>query len=198
MKKIIGLTGGIGCGKTTVLKEFEKLGVTCFVMDDEAKKLYDDLDVISIMREVFSGYDIFDEDGKINKKLLGDVVFTNGQKLNELNEIIHPRVEKKFIDWVVGVESDCPYVIVESALLYETNLISMVDEVIVVYLEEKERIERLIERDHTDVHHIRQRMIHQLPAEQKMLMADYLVLNYEGNPRSKQVQIIDRIIRKNK
>lgn len=196
MKKIIGLTGGIGCGKTTVLKEFEKLGVPCYIMDDEAKKLYDDPEVIAEVAKAFDGYGIWENDNKINKKALGDIVFTRKEKLDELNAIIHPRVRKRYFDWLDSLKSNCPYSIVESAILYETGFNGFVDEVIVVYLEESERIKRLIERDHTDIHHIRQRMIHQMPAEQKLAMADYIVLNYEGNPREKQVQIIDRNIRR--
>ena len=196
MCKIVGLTGGIGCGKTTVLREFEKLGVPFFVMDDEAKKLYDDPAIAYKVKSIFPNpEDITDENGGIDRKKLGEIVFRDNYALKELNSLIHPMVRENFWKWCES-HPDVDCVLVESVILHEPGFDKFCDEIIVVYLEENERIKRLIERDHTDIHHIRQRMVRQMPAEQKMLMADYLVLNYEGNPREKQVQIIDRNIRK--
>ena len=192
--KVIGLTGGMGCGKTTVLREFQKLGVPCFIMDEEAKRLYDIPEVSEEVKNAFKDDDITDDNGNIDKKKLAEVVFRFQDKLDKLNAIIHPKVHEIFWNWVKAQSAE--YVIVESAILYETGFQLNLDDIIVVYVEEDERIKRLIERDKTDIHHIRQRMIHQWPAEKKMLMADYLVLNYEGNPREKQVQIIDRNIRR--
>lgn len=199
--KIVGITGGIGCGKTTVLNIFQdKFHVPCFVMDTEAKKLYDEIEVRQEIMKVF-GRDVFHYvDGictfKVDTKKLGSVVFNDKDKLKQLNTIIHPRVRKMFYDWVASqIQNYPPYILVESAIMFETGFYKDLDAIITVYIEEEERIRRIQKRDNISIEEIKRRMNKQLSSKVKLELADYIVLNYEGNPRQKQIEIIDRSIR---
>lgn len=208
--KLIGITGGIGCGKTTALNEFKKLGVPCFIADEEAKKLYDDPVFAEKIKAIFPhavcGYEehlnsstILDEKGNIDKKKVAKIIFRNKIYLEELNKLIHPVVRKRFLDWCVNLHKeneDLPYVIIESALLYQSSLQELLDEIIVVYLDKEERIRRCMLRDKTTRERIELRMDNQMSAEEMVEKADYLIFNYEGNPLRKQVEIIDRCIKK--
>lgn len=199
--KIVGITGGIGCGKTTVLNIFQdKFHVPCFVMDTEAKKLYDELEVRREIMEVFGRNVFIYADGvctfKLDTKKLSSVVFNDKDKLKQLNTIIHPRVRKMFYDWVASqIQNHLPYILVESAIMFETGFYKDLDAIITVYTEEEERIRRIQERDNISVEEIKRRMNKQLSSKVKLELADYIVLNYEGNPRQKQIEIIDRSIR---
>jgi len=193
--KRIGLTGGIGCGKTTVLAEFEKLGVPCFVADAHAAKYYEESDFLSEIRDLF-GEAVFNADGSANKGRIAGIVFNDKSKLLQLNGLIHPRVMSDFAEWADGQKSGTPYVIIESAILYEYGLDKPLDAVIAVYLDKEERLRRLELRDKVEREVLEARMRNQLSAEEKMDRADFVVLNYEGNPRSRQVRTIhERIIK---
>ncbi len=189
--KLIGLTGGIGCGKTTVLKEFKKLGVPCFVADTVAAAYYDEPDFLSQVKELL-GNEIIDSSGKADKKKIAEKVFCNRDLLIALNSLIHPRVMADFRRWAERETAD--YVIIESAILYEYGLDRQLDAIVTVYLEKEERLRRLEERDHTSREALEARMRNQLSAEEKMDRAEYVILNYEGNPRSRQVAHIHTLI----
>lgn len=194
--KLIGLTGGIGSGKTTALNKFRELGVPCFIADDEAKKLYN-IPSFCIELAKHFGDNILDDNGLVNKKELAKIVFSNQDALNTLNGLIHPKVRQMFRDWCKKIESsnkNTPYIIIESAILYETGLNKLLDGVIVVYLEKEERIKRAMLRDNATREQIESRINKQMPDEEKLNLADFLILNYEGNPLDKQVEIINRIL----
>lgn len=194
--KLIGLTGGIGSGKTTALNKFKELGVPCFVTDDEAKKLYNIPSFCTELTKHF-GDKILDNNGQIDKKSLAKIVFSNQEELNILNSLIHPRVRQRFFEWCKEIEhsnKNTPYIIIESAILYETGLNKMLDGVIVVYLEKEERIKRAMLRDNATREQIESRISKQMPDEEKLKLADFVILNYEGNPLDKQVEIINRIL----
>ncbi|MBP5548639.1 MAG: dephospho-CoA kinase [Bacteroidales bacterium] len=188
---LIGLTGGIGCGKTTVLEEFRKIGVPCFIADSHAANYYNDENFLAEVRMLF-GNSVFKNDGKADKKKIAEIVFSNHEALLKLNALVHPRVMKDFHDW--ADEQIYPYVIMESAIIYEYGLDKYMDKVITVYLEKEERMKRLELRDKITRAAIEARMNSQLSAEEKMDRADYVILNYEGNPRSRQVKYIDKKI----
>lgn len=188
----IGVTGGIGCGKTTVLKEFAKLGVPCFVCDKVASAYYEDSVFLAEIRTLF-GDDVFLQDGSVDKSKIAAIVFSNKQKLEELNQLVHPRVRADFEKWADAQTSK--YVIMESAILFEHGLNELMDAVVSVYVSEEERIQRLLYRDGTSVESLKARMRNQMSAEEKMEKADWVVLNYEGNPRQRQVKYIDSKIR---
>ena len=195
--KLIGLPGGLGCGKTTVLEEFQKLGVPCFIADRHAATYYEEVDFLAEIRNLF-GDRVIRPDGSANKAQIASIVFNNRDALLKLNALIHPRVMKDFAEWAAAIKNgnpETPYVIMESAIIFEYQLEKHLDKVITVYLEKEERIRRLMLRDKTSREQLENRMRNQLSAEEKMDRADYVILNYEGNPRSRQVAAIDRMIR---
>lgn len=186
--KRIGLTGGIGSGKTTVMAELRRQGVACFVADEVARAYYDDPAFVSSILHLFDRT-ILDPDGRVNRKAVAAAVFSDKSKLAELNSLIHPRVMDDFESWCAE-RNDEPLVFFESAILYEYGLDKLMDAVVAVYLEREERIRRLVERDRCPVEAIEARMRNQMPDEEKAMRADYVILNYEGNPRERQVKTI--------
>lgn len=189
--KIVGLTGGIGSGKTTVLRAFKELGVPCFVADIEAKKCYQNPTFLNQIAQHFGNGILID--GKLNNKALANIVFSNEAELTWLNNQIHPKVDLIFNEW--HARQTAPYVLYESAILYEAGLDKKMDYVVTVYLELEERIQRIQLRDTSSREDILARIKNQYPAEQALGKADFVVLNYEGNPRERQVKYIDNLIK---
>lgn len=191
--KRVGITGGIGCGKSTIVAEFGRLGVPCFVADSVAAAYYNDAAFLTEVRALL-GDGVFKADGTVDKKMIAARVFANRDLLLALNALIHPRVMVDF-DRFCSSHGSASYVLFESAILYEYGFDRMMDKVVCVYLDIEERIRRLVERDGVDEASLRARMANQLPAEEVMLRADYVILNYEGNPRRRQVAYIDNLLR---
>lgn len=199
--KLVGLTGGIGSGKTTALNYFREMGVPCFVSDIEAKKLYDNVVFADKVKTLLRDCDITDADGKIDKKKLANIVFNDEYHLNKLNSLVHPELRKTFFDWSAEIavkHPDVPYVIIESALIFQTELDKLLDDVIYVYLDKEERIKRSMLRDNATREEIKARMNKQPADDEAIMKADYMIFNFEGNPLWKQVEIIDRCLRKDK
>lgn len=192
--KRIGITGGMGCGKTTVVAEFERLGIPAFVADKVGGSYYDDATFLSEVRAAL-GDGIFDVDGKVDKKRIASIVFSDKEALGKLNALVHPRVMADF-DSFCAQHADRPYVIFESAILYDYGLDRFMDKVVCVYLSLDERLERLKARDGAEEEALLSRIHNQMSAEEMMRRADYVILNYEGNPRRRQVEYIDRELRK--
>lgn len=192
MKKV-GITGGIGCGKSTVVKEFAKLGVPCFVADSVAADYYNDADFLSHIHDLF-GDAVFRSDGAVDKRRIADIVFADHDRLLQLNNLIHPRVMRDFVCFCMQ-HSNESYVLFESAILYDYGFDRLMDAVICVYLDMEERLHRLLERDGGSVEALKARMANQLPSEETLFRADYVILNYEGNPRRRQVEYVDKCLR---
>ena len=194
--KRVGITGGIGCGKSTVVAEFERLGVACFVADRVAASYYEEADFLREIEQLF-GSDVLKPDGSADKRKIASIVFNDHRRLEQLNALVHPRVMLDF-DSFCRLHSEDDYVLFESAILYEYGLDRRMDLVVGVYVDLEERIRRLALRDHTDRASIGERVRNQQPAEVVLEKADYIVLNYEGNPRHRQVVYFDYCIRRNK
>ena len=192
MKKV-GITGGMGCGKTTVVREFERLGVPAFVADKVGGSYYNDEAFLAEVRRAL-GDGVLGADGRVDKKRIAAKVFSDKEALAKLNALVHPRVMADF-DRFCEQHADKPYVLFESAILYDYRLERFMDQVICVYLSLDERLARLRERDHTDNSALLARIRNQMPSEEMMRRADYVVLNYDGNPRRRQVEYIDRKLR---
>ena len=141
------------------------------------------------------GDGVFLPDGTADKRAIAARVFTDKGMLSRLNALVHPRVMADFDRFCQQHDSDS-YVLFESAILFDYGFDRMMDRTICVYLSLEERISRLMKRDGGDEIAIRARMVNQMPAEEMMMRADYVVLNYEGNPRSRQVEYIDRCLRR--
>ena len=184
----IGITGGIGCGKSTVLDVFAKLGVPCFEADAVAARYYDNPLFCQEVARLLDSPQVLTPQGLIDKRIVASIVFSNPDKLQQLNRLIHPRVLSDFEHFASS--SSAPYVLFESAILFEYGFDSLMDRTVCVYLDVEERIRRLMIRDNTSRNQILARMHNQLPSEQLLQRADYVILNYEGNPRQRQVSML--------
>ncbi len=170
----VGLTGGIGSGKTITSTVFEKLGVPVFYADEEAKKLLSkDREVIRQLRDRF-GDDIFDENG-INKASLASIIFNDRDALDDVNKIIHPKVRRDFASW--AEQQISAYVIMEAAILFESGGHKNMDKTILVYAPEQLRIQRVIKRDDVTEEEVRSRMRNQEKDEDKIEKADWVIYN---------------------
>lgn len=173
MKKI-GITGGIGSGKTYVSKVFKCLGIPVFNADMEAKKLISNSDkLIKSIKNEF-GNDIFN-DYKLNKKKLASIVFSNSNKLSKLNSLVHPIVKEEFLNWQLKKKS--PYVIKEAAILFESNSNIDLDYIICVTAPIDIRINRVKKRDGLSYQEIKNRIENQISQEEKVNLSDYIIVN---------------------
>lgn len=188
--KRVGITGGIGCGKSTVVAEFRKLGVPCFIADEVAAAYYNEPRFLDDIRGLF-GDSVFRPDGSVDKSLVARRVFADSDLLRQLNGLVHPRVMKDFDDFC-GRHAAEPYVLFESAILYDHGFDRLMDAVVCVYLDLPERLRRLQLRDGVGQEALLARIRNQMPAEEMLMRADYVILNYEGNPRQRQVACIHR------
>lgn len=191
--KRIGLTGGIGCGKSTVVAELRRQGVPCFVADEVARNYYNEP---SFIKEVEAALDekVTLPDNSVDKSAIARIVFADPCKLSRLNNLVHPRVVRDFETWCQE-RSHESIVFFESAILYEYGFDKLMDAVVTVYLETGERIRRLMLRDRCTAEAIEARMRNQMPDEHKAMRADFVILNYEGNPRARQVKtILERLL----
>lgn len=143
---LVGITGGIGSGKSTVCKVFEVLGVPIYYADDRGKQLLIENKVLVEQVKSEFGMQSYTSDGELNRSYLADIVFSNPTKLEKLNNLVHPAVAQDFKMWV-GSKGDYPYVLKEAALLFETTSYKSLNEVICVYASKKTRIERVLLRD---------------------------------------------------
>ncbi len=174
MTKIIGLTGGIGSGKTTIGKHFQSLGVPVYIADDAAKGVTESPEVLSQIKNTF-GASIFDN-GKLNRKALGAVVFSDAKKLKELNAIIHPAVRLHFLEWVKQHAND-PFVIKEAAILFESGSNVDCDYVITVVAPQEFRIKRVMDRDNTNRKTVLERIENQWSDEERISKSDFVIEN---------------------
>lgn len=180
----VGLTGGIGSGKTFVANIFAHLGVPIYCSDIEAKKLYGtDTHLLRQLRKVFG--DVIFSNDTLNKKRLASIVFTDSDALAKLNGLVHPVLKKHFNTWVM--EQSSPYVIQEAAILFESGFSKQMDKTIVVAAPEAIRIKRVVERDAASIEEIRKRMQHQLPQEKLISLADYTITADDTTPLLPQV-----------
>jgi dephospho-CoA kinase len=172
----IGLTGGIGSGKTTVANIFEVLGIPVYYADEEAKKLMNENKALrrAIIR-LFG--DTAYKEGELDRSFLGELVFSDPEKLSQLNKIVHPATLEDAAQWMVRQQA--PYAIKEAALIFEANLQSYFDYVIGVTAPESLRISRVIQRDHTSMEKVLKRIRQQMNEEEKIALCDFVIKNDE-------------------
>ena len=170
----VGITGGIGSGKSTVCQLFKCLEIPIFSADDVGRRLLgEDSAVIEQVKNIF-GEDVLMY-GKPDRKKIGEIVFNAPEKLVQLNTIIHPAVRRKYAEWTE--EQIAPYLIYEAAILFETGLYKQLDYTILVTAPEILRIERVMKRDGTPETAIRDRMKNQWSEEEKKKLASYILVN---------------------
>ena len=184
---IVGLTGGIGSGKTTVAKQFKKLGIPVYIADEEAKKLMNKSKIIKRKLVELFGEDAY-LNGKLNRPFIANIIFNNKKILEKMNAIVHPRVAKHFKKWVLKQES--PYVIKEVAILFENGGYKACDYVITVVAPKDLRIKRLLERDDTSKEKIQSIMKNQWTDDEKAKLSHYVIDNVNlDNTKTQVLQI---------
>lgn len=174
--KIIGITGGIGSGKTLVCRVFACLGIAVFYADEVAKELYEDDPVlVETIRERF-GDEIL-HSGKINKSKLGEIIFADKSKLSALNSLVHPAVSRAFLKWKKNQTS--PYIIRESAILIESKSYLDCDHIIQITAPEPLRIQRVMQRSNLNEQQIRSRISEQMTEDERRPFCDFEIPNDE-------------------
>lgn len=180
--KVVGLTGGIGSGKTTVANFFADLGIPVYIADVEAKKLMNDSPEVKAAVTALFGTEAYIEN-LLNRKFIAAVVFNDPAKLEALNAIVHPQVAIHFDSW--KLRQKAPYVIYEAAILFEKGGYKRCDYSILVTAKHQTRLERLQKRDGATIDEIEARMKNQWPDEKKIPLADFVIEN-EALPRTKK------------
>lgn len=176
----IGITGGIGSGKSLVCRIFQILGAPVYDADSRAKDLMTtDGILISRIKKEF-GELSYRPDGSLHREYLSEKVFNDAERLNVLNGLVHPRVAEDYTQWV-GHHQQAPYVIKEAALLFEAGSYKTLDKVIVVHAPSSVRIKRVLRRDkHRTEAQVREIMKNQLPDEDTLARADFIIRNDES------------------
>ena len=172
----IGLTGGIGSGKSTVAKTFEVLGIPVYYADVEAKRLMNENEGLKQKIQELFGTAIY-TDGRLNRAALADIVFNDPEKLEQLNALVHPITINDANQWLQQQKS--LYAIKEAALIFESGISEFLDYVIGVYAPAPLRIQRVIQRDDTSREAVMARMNKQMDEDEKMRLCNFVITNDE-------------------
>ena len=183
----VGITGGIGSGKTTACKVFEVLGIPVFYADTVAKEIMtQDALLVESVKAAFGNESYF-EDGKINNKHIAGIVFNNEQALAQLNALVHPAVFRAFDAWEATIPSTVSYTLKEAAILFESGSYKLCDTTILVTAPYEIKLKRLMQRDGITEEQVKARMDKQLSDEEKAKMANHFIVNDEQQPIIEQV-----------
>lgn len=193
MALTIGITGGIGSGKSTVCKIFKLLEIPVFEADFVAKSLINsNVNIKNGLIELF-GKNIYNHENRVNRKMLANLIFNDEELLRRTNQLIHPEVRKEFEFW--RKKQNQPYVIHEAAILFESGFYKMMDYTILVSAPEKIRIDRVTKRDNIPAELVRQRINKQFTDEQKRQLASIELVNDNKNLLIPQILEIDKKIK---
>ncbi len=176
----IGITGGIGSGKSLVCKVFEKLGVSVFHSDDIAKILLDTDEGIRAEMYNYFGEKIFNKANMIDRPALANIIFSDKIALKKTNTIVHPEVETAFNLWLEK-KQNCKYILKEAAIIFESNSYKTLDKIICVTASLEERIKRITERDVVSRESILKRINMQMNEADRINKSDYIINNEEKN-----------------
>ncbi len=170
---VVGLTGGIGSGKSTVAQFFSELGVPVYISDEQAKIL---MKTKTLKKQIIAllGEEAYNGE-ELNRKSIADKVFNNSDLLSQLNAIVHPAVKNNFIAWQKN--QDYPYVIQETAILFENGSEVNFDKIILVTAPEEIRIDRITKRDTIEMSKVQERMANQWADEEKAKKSDFIINN---------------------
>ena len=181
---LVGLTGGIGSGKSTVINYFKELGITCYQADDEAKKLMNsDKGLIKKIKNSFG--DSIYINSKLDRKKLSAIVFTDKQKLKLLNSIVHPYVNRHFENYCKGLEDT--YIIKEVAIIFEIKTQNKFDKIILVRAPKEDRVKRIINRDKCNRQDAINRINNQIADDDKIDQCDFIIDNINLEEMSNKV-----------
>lgn len=184
----IGITGGIGTGKSTACKVFETLGIAVYDADTRAKAVMQkDNILIQALKNAF-GTKVYDEKGILNRTYLAEQIFHDKEKVKLLNAIVHPAVGRDYQHWAEAHQHQSHYLLKEAALMFESGSYLLLDAVIVVTAPLEERIERILARDpHRNETQIKAIIDKQMPEEDKIKKADFVIHNDHSHSLIKQV-----------
>lgn len=175
---VVGLTGGIACGKSTVANMFMKLGCVIIDADKVAREVVEpgEQGLEGVIRRFGKG--ILDEQGRLDRKALGNIVFSDEQARHDLNTILHPLIRQRMADKKEEArKQNPPFILMDIPLLYESNQVHTVEAVIVVYVPAHLQLKRLMERDQLTMQEAQQRIESQMPIEEKKQKADFIIDN---------------------
>lgn len=189
MRKV-GITGGIGSGKTVICEIFSRLGVPVYSADDEARSIMDEDEAVKKQIAALFGDEIY-ADGKLDRAALAEVVFKKDHMLEKLNAIVHPAVVVHFDEWLEGKET-AAYILKEAAILYESGVYKGLDCTVLVCADEELRIKRVMKRDGADRGGVESRMQNQWSDDKKLELADYVITNDDTSLVIPQVLEIHR------
>ena len=192
---VVGLTGGIGSGKSTVANAFNALGIPVYIADEEAKRLMNKSQVIKRQLIGLFGEGAYTKEG-LNRSFIANIIFKDKSLLNKINDIVHPEVAKHFKKWVKAQNG--PYVVKEAAILFENNGYKACDYVITVTAPKDVKMQRLLSRDKTSIERIEAIMQNQWHDEDRIPLSDFVIENTDLENTKKQVlnihnKILERI-----
>ncbi|SDB43410.1 dephospho-CoA kinase [Flavobacteriaceae bacterium MAR_2010_188] len=182
--KIVGLTGGIGSGKTTISDMFKKLGVPIYIADTEAKRLMNKSKTIRTKLIKLFGAEAYNDHG-LNREFIASKIFNDKNLLEEINHIVHPEVAEHFSKWIKN--QDAPYVIKEAAIIFENDMQNQFDFIITVVADKEARIERLLKRENISRERILSVMANQMSDDEKTDKSDFTIINNDLKRAEKSV-----------
>lgn len=191
---VLGITGGIGSGKSTVSKILSVLGVPVYIADEESKKLTDTSSTIRKNLTILLGDDLYIEN-KLNKAKLASIIFSDQKKLEQVNAIIHPEVQNHFLKWVENLRNKQHNIAAcETAILFESGFDRFTDKSVTVYSPLEMRIDRIIKRDNCTHEKAQERINSQMPDEKKVELSDFIIVNNEDKSLIEQtIQLIEQL-----
>jgi len=196
--KVIGVTGGIGSGQSTVCDQFKKLGCKVINVDEKAKQVIKKNKTVQTEIKKEFGKKVFFRDGKLIRKLLASIVFEDENKTQLLNKIIHPRMVADVVEEMESARFSgrYPLIIVDAALIYEISIEKLFEYVIVVFSNQNQRVKRVMQRDDVKKEEVIARMNRQIPLAEKQKWADFVIDNRgEVADLEKQVQkVFDELV----
>ena len=189
----IGITGGIGSGKTTVCKMFEVLGIPVYYADARAKALMTEDPILVAQIKDLLGKKVYQKDGSLDRKRIAKIVFNDKEKLTQLNSLVHPAVAIDGENWHKS-QTDVSYTLKEAALLVESGSYKSMDYLISVWAPKELRIERVQIRDNTSREEVEARIDKQVPEIEKLKAADLVIINDENSSLIEQVMKIHKLL----
>lgn len=185
----LGITGGIGSGKSTISKLLKLYNIPVYISDIESKKLTESSPIIREKLTDAFGKDIY-ENNKLNKALFASIIFSDKAKLALANSIIHPEVDKHYNEWCTNMAKEHAIIGLESAILYESGMVRLTDMVILVYTPIEDRIRRTMKRDSLSIEKIIERMNNQDSDENKLDKVDHVIFNDENQSIINQTEYL--------
>ncbi|WP_430973566.1 dephospho-CoA kinase [Sunxiuqinia rutila] len=171
----VGITGGIGSGKSTICNFFSLKGIPVFNADLEAKRIMNSSSLVRSQMMLHFGNDIYLANQQLDRQKLAALIFNSEPLLQKVNAIVHPAVRNYFFEWCQNQQA--PYVVHEAAILFESGFYNMMDYTILVTAPEQQRIDRVIQRDHSTREQVKERIAKQWPDEEKMKLANTTINN---------------------